>query len=63
VNELEKEPKNRLPKAARYPLFLIGLVILIIGGLAGMQAGASATTDAAVAAVGFVFLMLSVVLR
>jgi TRAP-type C4-dicarboxylate transport system permease large subunit len=60
---LEKEHKNALPKAARYPLFLIGLVILILGGLAGIYAGVSAGTEAGVAAVGFVFLLLSVVLR
>ena len=60
---MEKEPKHRLPKAARYPLFLIGLVIMIFGGLAAGYAHAPATTEAAFAAVGFVFLILSVAPR
>jgi hypothetical protein len=60
---MEKEPKHRIPKAARYPLFLVGLVIMILGGLAAGYAHAPDTTEAAFAAVGFVFLMLSVVLR
>jgi hypothetical protein len=60
---MEKDPKYRVPKAARYPLFLVGLVIMIFGGLGAGYAHASDTVEAGFAAVGFVFVMLSVVLR
>lgn len=60
---MEKEPKHPIPKAARYPLFVIGLVIMIFGGLAGVYAHAPDTTEAGLVAVGFVFLVLSVALR
>jgi predicted anti-sigma-YlaC factor YlaD len=60
---LEKEPRHAFPKAARYPLFLIGLAIIIFGGLAGVYVHAADTTEAGIAAVGFIILILSVVLR
>ena len=60
---MEKEPKNRLPKSARYPLFLVGLVILIFGGLVGMQMSAPAPEEAGIAIIGFAFVVLSVLLR
>lgn len=59
---MEKEKKGMLPKAARYPLFLIGLIILIGGGLGGQMVNFSTTTDFIVGAVGFIFLMLSVLI-
>lgn len=60
---MEREPRNRIPKAARYPLFLVGLIILVFGGLGGIQVHASSEVDAAIAVVGVAFVLLSVVLR
>ena len=60
---MEKEPKHRVPKVARYPLFMIGLVIMIFGGLAGVYANVPDTMEAGLVAVGFVFMVLSVALR
>jgi len=52
-----------MPKAARYPVFLLGLVVLIFGGLASIQLHFTAETDAGIAAVGFVLVLLSVLIR
>jgi hypothetical protein len=60
---LEKEPRHAVPKVMRYPLFLVGLLILIVGGVGGVYAHVPDTTEAGFAAVGFVFLLLSVILR
>jgi len=50
-------------QTARYPLFLLGLVILIIGELVALSSGAGAGVEALIAIVGFLFLVLAVVLR
>jgi len=63
VRRLDREPKNRLPKAARYPLFLIGLLILIIGELSAQAAQAGVDAQAGIAILGLAFLVLSVGLR
>ena len=55
--------KGLLPPGARYPLFLVGLLILIVGELGAVSSGASTDTEAGIAALGFLFLVLSVVLR
>jgi hypothetical protein len=60
---LDREPKNRLPKAARYPLFMVGLLILVFGELATYASHAGTDVGAGVALIGYAFLMLSVVLR
>lgn len=63
MGHLEKEPSHRVPKAARYPIFLVGLLIIILGELASVSYNAGTQTEAAVAALGFFFLLLSVALR
>ncbi|MDA4120973.1 MAG: hypothetical protein OK404_01030 [Thaumarchaeota archaeon] len=55
--------KQRMPKRARYPLFLLGLAIILFGGVAANTKGASPYAEAGVVAAGFVFLLLSVVVR
>lgn len=63
MGHLEKEPRRRVPKAARYPIFLLGLLTLILGELASVYYDAGTQTEAAVAALGFFLLILSVALR
>jgi hypothetical protein len=59
---LEKESKHRFRKAWKYPLFLFGLAILILGELGAHFLGAAANDQAAIAAVGFAVLVLSIAL-
>jgi len=49
-----------MPKRARYPLFIIGLAIMLIGSIALKSVNAGADSFAGVVLVGFVFLILSV---
>ena len=60
---MEKEPRHRLPKGARYPIFLLGLVTIIQGELASLSYNAGTQTETAVAVLGFFLLILSVALR
>jgi len=60
---MEKEHSGGMPKAARYPVFLIGLVVLIFGGLASIQLNFTPETDAVIATVGFALVLLSVLIR
>ena len=55
--------KQRMPKRARYPLFLIGLAIIILGGIAANSRGAPVSTLGAIILVGFGFLVVSVAIR
>jgi hypothetical protein len=63
MGHMEKEPRHRVPKAARYPIFLLGLLIIILGELASLSYNAGTQMEAAVAGLGFFFLILSVALR
>jgi hypothetical protein len=51
-----------LPKRARYPLFLLGLAIMILGGLYANSQKSPAADIAGVVGVGFAFLIASVAL-
>jgi peptidoglycan/LPS O-acetylase OafA/YrhL len=55
--------KQRMPKRARYPLFLLGLAIILLVGVAANSEGASPYAEAGVVAAGFVCLLLSVIVR
>ncbi|MGP8125266.1 MAG: hypothetical protein ACLQEQ_05265 [Nitrososphaerales archaeon] len=55
--------KQRMPKGARYPLFIIGLAILLVGSIASNAAGAGASLIGAVVLVGFVLMILSVAIK
>jgi len=60
---MERERKNRFPKGARYPLFILGLAIIIVGGVAAQFYGATVEVDLGLGIVGFLCLVLSVALR
>jgi hypothetical protein len=60
---MEREPKGRIPKGARYPLFFLGFAILVFGGLAANAVGAPIQVDVVLGVAGFVCLILSVGLR
>jgi hypothetical protein len=52
-----------MPKRARYPLFLVGLVIILLGGLGAMGYGGSEGEIIALVVLGFLFLIGSVILK
>ena len=52
-----------MPKRARYPIFLLGLVVIIVGGIAGLSRGATVDTLGAIVLTGFALLVLSVIIR
>ncbi len=52
-----------MPKRARYPLFLAGLVVIIIGGLIANAENAPRNEFAAIVLLGFAFLISSVIFR
>jgi hypothetical protein len=58
-----KERRSGFRPIFRYPLFLVGLLIIVIGGFIGIDYRAGTDVDVAVAVVGFLFLFLSVALR
>jgi hypothetical protein len=55
--------KQRMPKKARYPLFILGLVIIILGSIVTNFESAGASSIGAVVLVGFAFLILSVLIK
>lgn len=55
--------RQLMPKAARYPLFLLGLVIILLGGIAANSRGAAPAELGVIIAVGFAFLVLAVIIR
>ena len=52
-----------MPKWARYPLFLAGLVIIIFGGIGARAAGAETDALTAIVVAGFAILFFSVAVR
>ena len=52
-----------IPKAARYPLFLLGLVTIIFGSLIANFAGLGLAAQVAFSVIGFALLILAVALR
>jgi hypothetical protein len=49
-----------MPKRARYPLFLLGLLIILLGGLAANSIRAPQSEITAIVIIGFLFLIVSV---
>ena len=60
---MEHEHKHSLPKALRYPLFMLALLILLVGEFSAQQVDAGNDLRAAVAVVAMIFMVLSVALR
>ena len=55
--------EGTMPKRARYPVFLLGLVVIIGGGIGAWSRGASPGALAAVMVTGLALLVFSVVIR
>ena len=61
--EKMKQPgKHFMPKELKYPLFFLGLLLIIGGGLATIKLDMGLAASEAVAAVGFIVLMISIIL-
>ena len=55
--------KERMPKRARYPLFILGLAVLLLGSIASNSTGAGATQTASIVLVGFLLMIISVAIK
>ncbi|MBI3859966.1 MAG: hypothetical protein HY296_07010 [Thaumarchaeota archaeon] len=55
--------EQRMPKRARYPLFALGLAIIILGSIAASSIGYGPSTIGIIAAGGFTLVFLSVAIR
>ncbi len=55
--------KNRMPKRARYPLFLLGLIVILVGSIWLNSQGAPASALGGVALVGMALIVSSVILK
>ena len=60
---MEREHKTMVRPVLRYPLFLVGLLILVVGGLLAVHFGAGTDAEVVIAAAGFLLLVFSVALR
>ncbi len=59
-----KDPaKHFLPKGARYPIFFLGLLVIIVGGIGTVQLNLPLISTVVAGAVGFLLLAISVILR
>jgi hypothetical protein len=58
---LEKEHKSIIRPIFRYPLFLLGLVIVVLGEVLSTHSGAGTDVELVVAAVGLLSMVLSIV--
>lgn len=52
-----------MPKRARYPLFLLGLLTIILGGIAANSIRAPQAEITSIVFIGFFFLIVSVSLK
>jgi hypothetical protein len=52
-----------MPKRARYPVFLSGLLVIIVGGILADSRGAPPDALGAVVVAGLALLVLSVIVR
>jgi hypothetical protein len=60
---MEREHKSMIRPILRYPLFLLGLLIIIVGGVLAIHFGAGTDVEVGITVVGFLSLLLSVALR
>ncbi len=58
-----EQKKNYMPAVLRYPIFFVGLLILIVGGVVALRLNAPLNTDVVLAVVGFILLAISVAIR
>lgn len=52
-----------MPSALRYPIFLAGLVVMIVLGVVALHVNAPLDAEVALASVGLVLLAISVAIR
>ncbi|HKW03869.1 MAG TPA: hypothetical protein VJN71_01095 [Nitrososphaerales archaeon] len=52
-----------MPSALRYPIFLAGLVVMIVFGVVALHVNAPLDAEVALASAGFVLLAISVAIR
>jgi hypothetical protein len=55
--------KNVIPRDFKYPLFFLGLFVLVVGELGAQQLNLSLEIRVVIAVVGFLLLMLGIVLE
>jgi hypothetical protein len=55
--------KERMPKGARYPLFLLGLTVVILGSILANSRGAAPLAMGGIVAIGFALLVTSVLIK
>ena len=55
--------KRFLPHDFKYPLFLLGLVVIILGDLGATQIGLGIYDEVAISAVGFFVMFLGIILE
>ncbi len=58
-----KERKSLIPPSARYPIFLVGLVVLIGVGVVGIRQNFSLEVETVIGVVGFLLLLISIAVR
>ena len=54
---------SRMPKRARYPLFVAGLAVTLFGSLAAYFGNAGVSATGGVVGIGFLLMILSVAIR
>jgi hypothetical protein len=60
---LRREASWRTSKSAKYPIFLLGLVVIIVGDLVANAIGGGLTAEVTASTIGFLLLLTSVLLR
>ena len=55
--------KEIVPRSFKYPMFFLGLLIMIVGGLGAVKLDLSIQLEALIVAVGFLVLLLGIVLE
>jgi hypothetical protein len=55
--------KDRMPKRARFPLFLMGLLLMLVGGLAAQAFNEGLGVTSSVVGAGFCLILSSVLFR
>jgi len=55
--------KRILPHDFKYPLFLLGLFVIVAGGVGGIKMGIDTNDEVAITVVGFVMMFLGIILE
>lgn len=59
----QKHGRRILPHDLKYPMFFLGLLVIIGGGLGGIKMGLGTFQDVGIAVVGFLIMLLGIVLE